>query len=70
LAKAQPLSGVRRFFDVTKAAGWNNRYVKQSLNVLSHTIKPDLPAFERGAGGVAKFSDISANAMTSSSTTD
>src|SRR5271169_533651 len=47
------------FFDVTKAAaGWNIDTVKQSLNVLSHTINQTYPHLSAALDGVAKFSDI------------
>src|ERR1700727_630933 len=47
------------FFDVTKAAaGWNIDTVKQSLNVLSHTIDQTYPHLSAALDGVAKFSDI------------
>ena len=46
------------FFDVTKAAaGWNIDTVKQSLNVLSHTIDQTYPHLSAALDGVAKFSD-------------
>ena len=46
------------FFDVTKAAaGWNIETVKQSLNVLSHTIDQTYPHLSAALDGVAKFSD-------------
>jgi phospholipid/cholesterol/gamma-HCH transport system substrate-binding protein len=46
------------FFDVTKAAaGWNIDTVKQSLNVLSHTINQTYPHLSAALDGVAKFSD-------------
>src|SRR6202051_3728416 len=46
------------FFDVTKAAaGWNIDTVKQSLNVLSHTINRTYPHLSAALDGVAKFSD-------------
>jgi phospholipid/cholesterol/gamma-HCH transport system substrate-binding protein len=47
------------FFDVTKgAAGWDIDMVKQSLNVLSHTINQTYPHLSAALDGVAKFSDI------------
>jgi phospholipid/cholesterol/gamma-HCH transport system substrate-binding protein len=47
------------FSDVTKAAaGWNIDTVKQSLNVLSHTINQTYPHLSAALDGVAKFSDI------------
>jgi phospholipid/cholesterol/gamma-HCH transport system substrate-binding protein len=47
------------FFDVTKAAaGWNIDTVKQSLNVLSHTINQTYPHLSAALDGVARFSDI------------
>lgn len=47
------------FFDVTKAAaGWNIDTVKESLNVLSHTINQTYPHLSSALDGVAKFSDI------------
>ena len=47
------------FFDVTKAAaGWNIDTVKESLNVLSHTINQTYPHLSAALDGVAKFSDI------------
>ena len=47
------------FFDVTKAAaGWNIDTVRQSLNVLSHTINQTYPHLSAALDGVAKFSDI------------
>src|SRR6202451_3151867 len=47
------------FFDVTKAAaGWNIDTVKQSLNVLSHTIDQTYPHLSAALDGVAKFSEI------------
>src|SRR6201996_4100124 len=47
------------FFDVTKAAaGWNIDTVKQSLNVLSHTINQTYPHLSAALDGVSKFSDI------------
>src|ERR1700743_1310244 len=47
------------FFDVTKAAaGWNIDTVKQSLNVLSHTINQTYPHLSAALDGGAKFSDI------------
>src|ERR1700729_244448 len=47
------------FFDVTKAAaGWNIDTVKQSLNVLSHTINQTYPHLSAALDGVEKFSDI------------
>ena len=46
------------FFDVTKAAaGWDTDTVKQSLNVLSHTIDQTYPHLSAALDGVAKFSD-------------
>jgi phospholipid/cholesterol/gamma-HCH transport system substrate-binding protein len=46
------------FFDVTKAAqGWDIDTVKQSLNVLSHTIDQTYPHLSAALDGVAKFSD-------------
>ena len=46
------------FFDVTKAAAsWNIETVKQSLNVLSHTIDQTYPHLSAALDGVAKFSD-------------
>src|ERR1700691_4816808 len=46
------------FFDVTKAAaGWNIDTVKQSLNVLSHTINQTYPHLSAALDGVARFSD-------------
>jgi phospholipid/cholesterol/gamma-HCH transport system substrate-binding protein len=46
------------FFDVTKAAGgWDIDTVKQSLNVLSHTIAQTYPHLSAALDGVAKFSD-------------
>src|SRR6202161_2310327 len=47
------------YFDVTKAAaGWNIDTVKESLNVLSHTINQTYPHLSSALDGVAKFSDI------------
>ncbi|MCV7399962.1 MCE family protein [Mycobacterium fragae] len=46
------------FFDVTKAAGgWDIDTVKQSLNVLSHTIAQTYPHLSAALDGVAKLSD-------------
>src|ERR1700760_2168267 len=47
------------FIDVTKAAaGWNIDTVKESLNVLSHTINQTYPHLSAALDGVARFSDI------------
>src|ERR1700739_1864357 len=46
------------FFNVNKAAaGWNIDTVKQSLNVLSHTIDQTYPHLSAALDGLAKFSD-------------
>src|SRR6202008_3360483 len=43
-------------FDVTKAAaGWDIDTVKQSLNVLSHTIDQTYPHLSPALDGLAKF---------------
>src|SRR6201993_266151 len=45
-------------FDVNKAAaGWNIDTVKQSLNVLSHTIDQTYPHLSATLDGLTKFSD-------------
>lgn len=45
-------------FDVTKAAsGWDIETVKQSLNVLSHTMDQTHPHLSAALEGVARFSD-------------
>ncbi len=53
-----PYQVYEAFFDAKAAAGWNIDTVKQSLNVLSHTINQTYPHLSAALDGVAKFSDI------------